>query len=128
MIIAQRPLAAAILVAVLSAGPALAQAGPALAQAGPTLPKMPMPPSASDPTPKEAASPRAAKRSTRKAAGEEAQATPQRTRGKKAAGQESYERPGRYVPEEFDRSGQEGGSRAKPFIGENGRPGMGMQF
>ena len=105
--------------------------GAAQAQSGPTLPKMPMPPSFNDPKPTDGAKPAARKPATaRKASEGEGQAAVARPRRTEAAGSGSAatpERPTRYVPEEFDRGGS-GDGRAKPFVSESGRPGMGMRF
>ena len=120
--------------------PALAllpfMAASAVAQSGPPIPTMPMPPSASDPAPKDGAKAKAKpKRAERKASGEGAAVA---EAGSKPAGKsrratssgdgDGYERPSRYVPEEFDQGGGSGGGSVKPFMGEGGRAGMGMKF
>jgi hypothetical protein len=97
---------------------------------------MPMPPSASDPLPKEGAKrkpaadkPAAAAKSRPQATGEGGDAAGRTSarRSGAAAPAQNFERPKRYVPAEFDQGG-EPGSRAKPFVSETGRPGMGMRF
>ena len=108
---------------------ALLLAAPALAQSAPPLPSMPMPPSASEPAPKEArkAQPKKATQA-RKRADESGGTGESAARGNAAASSSTQQRPSRFVPEEFDQGGSDGGSRAKPFMSESGRPGMGMRF
>lgn len=109
--------------------------GAAFAQSSAPLSTMPLPPSASDPLPKETAKkkpasdkPAARKRETQRGAegaGTGGASTTQR-RSTPATSATNAERPKRFVPAEFDRG--EEGSRAKPFVSESGRPGMGMRF
>ena len=112
----------------------LTSAWSASAQSSPPLPSMPLPPSASDPAPKDSkkAQPRKAQPSRSKATNEDGsavEAAPRRRSSNAAQGSgSSYERPTRFVPEEFDRGAEEQGSRARPFMSETGRPGMGMRF
>lgn len=117
--------------------PWLALALPAAAQSGPPLPKMPLPPSASDPAPVDKAKPgtRKPKRETKAPAvtGDTpaAKPAPRPRRSSEAStpsGSKTYERPTRYVPDEFDRGSDDGGPRAKPFVTDTGRAGMGMKF
>jgi hypothetical protein len=114
-------------------------AGPVLAQTGPQIRTMPMPPSASDPAPKETgASPRASgqpkkpARARAKAAesdgGLAAPPSARTARRGAASTGEDFQRPKRFVPEEFDRGGEDDGSRAKPFMSPSGRAGVGMRF
>lgn len=90
---------------------------------------MPMPPSASDPAPKESATKarkqtRGDSKARKAATGEQASASgATRSRGDSGA----VQRPQRYVPEEFDR-GTDSSPRVKPFMSESGRAGMGMRF
>ena len=105
----------------------------AFAQGPAPLPSMPMPPSASDPAPRDSTKPKVPpKRQVKKKESDAdtgtAQDAPRSRRNAGAAAKDGFERPNRYVPEEFDRSGQAGGSQAKPFVNESGRAGMGMKF
>ena len=122
-----RPLAVA-------AAAGLLLAGTAYGQSNAPLSSMPMPPSASDPAPKETVKKKptsdrpARKRATeRTSEGTDGGTTTTVGRRSNAASSgAAVERPKRFVPEEFDRG--EEGSRAKPFVTESGRPGMGMRF
>ena len=112
---------------------------PAFAQSSPPLPSMPLPPSASDPAPSETAKPKARKPATRPRrstdaaapdapAGSAAKPSTRPRKSGSAAASQTYDRPSRFVPEEFDRGGGGDPSRAKPFVSETGRPGVGMRF
>lgn len=105
-------------------------AAPVLAQSAPPLPSMPMPPSASEPAPKEPKKAQPKKASQAKKRTDETPGTgePTARRNPSTASSGTQPRPSRYVPEEFDRDGGDGGPRAKPFMSESGRPGMGMRF
>lgn len=98
----------------------LAHVGTASAQGTAPLPAMPRPPSFSEPGP---AASKAAKpaRKARKAAGPAA--TPNQ-------GGQSFERPNKFVPAEFDgeRGGGRSGAGTQPMMSGSGRPGMGMRF
>ncbi|TDR93569.1 hypothetical protein [Enterovirga rhinocerotis] len=94
--------------------------GTAAAQNTAPLSSMPMPPSASDPAPK------ATKSKARKPARKRSE-----NQGAPAASgsSASFDRPNRYVPEEFDREGRSGPTGgAAPMMSPSGRPGMGMRF
>lgn len=119
--------------AALSATAVLLLAGPALAQSSAPIPSMPMPPSMSDPAPKETgkakAQPRKAQKRTSESDGLAVPESPARGRKANAAASagDGYQRPQRYVPEEFDR-GSPNEPRAKPIMTDGGRPGVGMKF
>lgn len=103
-------------------------AGAAAGQSAPPLATMPMPPSASDPAPRETAKKKpTAERPARKRAAEGQDGAPATTqrRSNAATTNTTTDRP-RLVPEEYGRG--EEGARAKPFVTESGRPGMGMRF
>lgn len=110
----------------------LLAAGAASAQSGPSLPTMPLPPSAADPAPKEAAAARKARPAPARKRAEADDPSSPAEGSRKAAPRKSnaasVDRPSRYVPEEFDRDGTAEGGRARPFMSESGRPGMGMRF
>lgn len=130
--------AAATLALSLSAGlPAAAQ------PAGPPIRTMPLPPSAGDPPPKETgATPRASTQQKKPARAkpktteaEDGLVAPPAGRSAGARGASTsagpggnFQRPKRFVPEEFDRGGEDDTTRAKPFMSETGRPGVGMRF
>ncbi len=107
---------AAVSALVLAAG----WIGTAAAQTGAPLSSMPPPPSASEAPPKAAKA--KAKKTPRKRSGDE--------NAPAASGSAaSFERPNRYVPEEFDRGARGGaGGGATPMMSPSGRPGMGMRF
>lgn len=122
----------------LTTGAAIAaMAWPALGQSTPPLSSMPPPPSASDAAPREKATSPKARAQPRKAQGRKAgnpdeitfadpSEKPTRARRGGASTTQSFERPQRYVPEEFDRG--RGGGGVEPFVSQGGRPGMGMRF
>lgn len=90
--------------------------GAAAAQNAAPLPSMPMPPSASEPAPKAKAKKPARKRAADQGAVSSGSAA-------------SFDRPNRFVPEEFDREGRRGATGgAAPMMSPSGRPGMGMRF
>ena len=107
----------------------LLAAAPALAQSAPPLASMPMPPSARDPAPKETkkAQPRKTGQSRARTEDDPTSGEPAARRAPTTAAS-GTQKPSRYVPEEFDRGGAQEGSRAKPYMSESGRPGMGMRF
>lgn len=116
-----------LVMGVLAGGLAL----PALGQTGPTLSTMPPPPSAADPKPKEGgrSAARPAPRAKAKPAEASSLAVPATARVRRTEPPaETASRPKRFVPEEFDRDGSDDGNRAKPFMSQSGRPGMGMRF
>lgn len=114
-----------------------AEAPLARAQSGPPpIPTMPLPPSASDPKPADTkAGPRKPQRTAKPKAdpaGEPATRPAPRPRKSSASpspsGTAGYDRPSRYVPDEFDRGDSDASPRVKPYVNESGRPGMGMRF
>ncbi|WP_375460759.1 hypothetical protein [uncultured Enterovirga sp.] len=116
----------------LAATAGLLLAGTAYGQSAAPLSTMPMPPSASEPAPKETkkkpASDRPARKRATERSTEQGEPTTAQRRSNAASSGATADRPRRLVPEEYDRSGSEEGSRAKPFVTEGGRPGMGMRF
>lgn len=117
----------------LASAAGLLLAGSAYGQSTAPLSTMPMPPSASDPAPKETAKkkptterPARKRASERSTDGTEPATAPVQRRSNAASTGTTTDRTRRIVPQEYESS--EEGSRAKPFVTESGRPGMGMRF